>query len=173
MSPSAKASPKLPKLWDPARPDLKVQWERFSRIFREIAPLTRVNWDESGMLTDRLDFDPDWDRYLEFERAGILHILTARKSGKLIGYVVALLHPHIEHASVPCATIKTVWLAKEERSGTLGIRLLKQAFRGLENSGARIFMVADKGHKNGALGRILRGMGFAKDETIYAKVIPT
>lgn len=154
-----------------ARPEATFQWEAFSQAFREIAPLTFANWNESGGFEKKLPFDPDWDRYFDFERTGILHVLTARVGGELAGYVACLVLPHIEHSTALCASVKTIFMAKEHRAGTLAIRLLKRALSDLSGKGVTIFTVADKGHRDGAFGEILKRMGFVVDETIYAKVV--
>lgn len=169
-SPSARESPKplkpsVPAPREPGR--LTFKWEQFSRIFREIAPLTFENWAESGLFPDKVKCDPDWRSYFYYEDLGILHILTARADDKLVGYCVCFVEPHRQAQGTPTGTIDTVWLHKDYRPGAHGVRLLKRAFADLEARGVELTLVAAKGE---AMGRLLHMLGFTPVETLYGKI---
>jgi hypothetical protein len=83
-----------------------------------------------------------------------------------------LVLPHIQHSSVICCTVNTIWLHPNERAGTAGIRMLKRAVGDLQGQGVTLFRVADKGGRDGAFGKILTRLGFAAEETVYSKVVP-
>lgn len=162
----AKASPRPPKLSVPGKTETTFQWEPFSRVFGEVAPLSFRTFGEAGMLRKYLSFDADWERYFQFEDQGIFSILTARKGTELAGYVACLVLPHIQHRTHLCCSVNAIFLAPEHRSGTLGIRMLKRAVADMQAKGVHLFHVAAKTE---AFGHILARIGFEVEETIYVK----
>lgn len=163
---SAKASPRPPKASGLAKTDIAFRWEPFSQVFSEVAPLTFRNFNEAGSLKDVLPFDPDWERYFQFEDSRILHVLTARKKGEMVGYVACLVLPHIQHRLEPCCTVNSIYLHPDHRAGTLGIRMLKRAMADLEAKGVKLYHIAARQE---AFGHILKRLGFAVEETVYVK----
>ncbi len=163
---SAKASPQLPKPSALAKPEISFQWEPFSRVFAEVAPLAFRTYGEAGVLRKYLPFDADWERYFQFEDTGIFSILTARRDGKMVGYVACIVLPHIQVRTELCATVNAIFLAPEQRSGTLGVRMLKRAVADLQAKGVHLFHIAAK---EKLFGSILERIGFEVEETIYVK----
>lgn len=116
---------------DPGRPDVlgahgsvTFQRERLGPILREILPLLRKDWEENGIDHDSVPFRLDLDRYLNYDLVGILQIVTARDEGALIGYVFALVHPHIDHAGMGWAMLTWYWLYPAYRGEGVGDALL-------------------------------------------------
>lgn len=134
--------------------------------FKDLAPIACRNFAETGVLRDQLPFDADWERYFEFEDRGILSVLTARKGADLIGFVACLALPHIQHRSEICCTVNSIFLAPEHRSGTVGIRMLKQAVADFQKRGVRLFRVPAMKEQ---FGNILERLGFEVEETVYVK----
>ena len=83
---SATASLPHPRPSARARPELTFQWERFSAIAHEAAPLVRRHWAEVALFQDKMTLDPDWDRAIKLDLAGILRIMTVRHEGALVGF---------------------------------------------------------------------------------------
>lgn len=176
---SAKASPQPPKRSDPVKPKppdpvkpkppvLRFQWEPFSLVFKEVAPLTVLNYAEAGTFRDQLPFDADWQRYFQFEDAGMLSVLTARIKGELVGYVACLVLPFLQHRTELCCTVNSIWLHEKHRRGMVGIRMLKRAIGDLQGKGVRIFQIAAKQEQ---FGNILKRLGFLVEETVYMKLV--
>ena len=72
-------------------------------IFDEGAGILAARYKESAEEQQVLNFDPDIPQYLLLESAGVLAVVTARASGKLIGYNVMVLTPNLHHAGVKYA----------------------------------------------------------------------
>lgn len=130
-----------------------------------MAPLTFKNSDEAGLRG--IPLDPDWERYFYFEDMGVLHILTARRGDRLIGWAVLFVWPHIDARTVPFADVKTIWLDKPFREGILGMKLLKRAVDDMEAKGVRMTHVAAKDER---FGKVLERLGFEAVETIYSRL---
>lgn len=100
------------------------QIEPVESFVLEATPLVYAHWQELGLDLD-LRGDPDFDKMALLEKMGFWHILTARNNGKLVGYLWALLAPHLHYRNSGLMLIvDAYYVAPEYRRGT-GLALLK------------------------------------------------
>lgn len=172
LAPPAAAPPRPRKRSAPASPEIAFAWEKISDLAREIRPLFRQHWWEIALNKDVIGLDPDWDRYLAFEMAGILHILTVRAEGALIGYVFVCVGPHLHYASTNWAVVDMFWLNPVHRFGWTGVRMFRELEKRMRELKVRVVHVSEKLHfKNARVGAIFRRLGYRPIETIWSKVI--
>ncbi len=106
-------------------------------VVGELAPLLKRQQDEVGRTYQ--DFDPDWNRYFEYERAGVLRIWTARdECGVLVGYFVGLVVHGLHAASTRHCYADLFWLAPEWRDGLLGLRFLRSVVTATKGLGVQV-----------------------------------
>lgn len=98
--------------------------EPWSLIRSEIIPLWEKHYDELVHDKDRIPLAPDFRKYQEYATAGALHIVTARKQGQLIGYVFAIVTPHLHYATTLCGFWDLYYVLPEHRKGE-GLSLAK------------------------------------------------
>lgn len=97
--------------------EITFQKEFFYRCMRELPPLFMAEWDETIQDNPaQQELDPAWEKYISMEIAGILQMFTARVNGKLIGYIISVLHPHLHFFSTPYAFIDAFYIAPEYRA---------------------------------------------------------
>lgn len=101
------------------------QRERLAPVLRQLLPLLRKDWEENGIDREKVPLAFDLDRYLNYDLVGILHVVTARDRDTLIGYMLALVHPHIDHTGMGWAMITWYWLYPEYRGGGVGDAMLQ------------------------------------------------
>ena len=160
-----------------ARPEIVCKWEKFSLIVREIGALVQRQFAEVGVEREAIPLDPDWSRYFEYERAGILHIWGARANGVLVGYVVCFVCPGMHHMSTLHAYADLFWLAPEWRDGSTGWRFLKSVEKPLKALGVKVLRFnTNDTHRPDAQGRsmvsaLLVRNGFSRVETVHQKVL--
>lgn len=65
--------------------------EVMTRIWDEIRPLVKAYWDEAESYRHYQELNMSWERYHEYEQAGMLHCVTARDDGVLVGYAVGYI----------------------------------------------------------------------------------
>lgn len=176
MTAPSEASPRSSnRQSDPER--LDFQWELFSAIAREMLPLLRRQHGELGINKDSVPFDPDWDRYFQYERGGYLRIWTARANGVLVGYVNCFLTNSLLCRSVLHGYAEHFWLAPEWRSGRGGLDFLRSAERGMADLGAKVvrFNTNDAYEPDrcgrSRVGVALRRIGYAPIVTIWERVL--
>jgi GNAT superfamily N-acetyltransferase len=150
-----------------------VQWEPLTRIVKELLPLIMAQNAES--TTPGQDFAPDWDRYFEYERAGILKIWTARDAanGLLVGYVVTLVAHGLHASTQRFAHVTILWLAPEWRNGLLGLRFLRSFLRACKKLGVQLVRIETNdafepdGQRRSRVGKILARLGLSPISTVY------
>jgi len=100
------------------------QLEPVKRFEKECRPLLFDHWQELGLDLD-LEGAPDFEKMAMLEKAGMWNVITARESGKLVGYLWALLSTHLHYKNSGCMLIVDAYYVKPEfRRGT-GLQLLK------------------------------------------------
>ena len=160
-------SPPAPELSAPAR--LEFRWERFNEIAHELPPLFTQHWRELALNRDHIPLAPDWDRYYALDVQGSLRILTARDSGRLVGYVFLLVGPHLHYATTLWAHVDMFWLDPLYRQGWTGVRFLSTLVRDARAMNAKNLTITVKLHfMGGRVAKLLQRLGLRPIETVLA-----
>ena len=157
-----------------AAPEIAFAWERFPNIVGELPPLFKRHWQEIALNQDSIPLEPDWPRYYELDLARILHVLTVRVSGLLVGYCFVIVHPHLHYASTLFAQTDIYWLDPVFRRGSTGIRMFREVETYLRAGGCKVVYVNVKLHflkERGTLDKLFRRLGFMPTEMLYSKVL--
>lgn len=121
---------------------IKFQVERFRDCYSEAAPLLIAHYNEVATNKESKVLDPDEDRYMMLEDNGMLRIFTARDGGKLVGYFVSMVMPHLHYSSTIYAMNDILYVDPEYRGTTLAYRMFKGAMQDLkENSNTDVMMI--------------------------------
>lgn len=148
---------------------ITFQTEPWSDFEEEGAALCVRHWEEIALNKDAIKLDPDWQRYRRIDAEGLLSVTTAREEGKLVGYQVYIVTPHLHYKSSLTALSDVLYLAPEHRQGTTGIRLMKAAEEALVKRGVQ--KVVQNVKLKNDWGLILERMGYSPIERIYAKML--
>lgn len=172
-TPLEAASPPRPRPSGRARPETyDFRWERYQDIVQEAAPLIRRHWQEVGLAQDRLPLDVDWEQALRLAEGGILHVLTVRKEGTLVGFIFSYLLRSL-FFSQPWATVQGFWIDPIHRQGMIGVTLFKENEIGMRERGAVAVSVEALSHiekERGTIGKILKRLGYYHAGDMYIKV---
>ena len=151
---------------------LKFTWERFSVIAAEIVPLFVRHWKELALYQDQVPLDVDVERLVQYEHMGLLGIVAARDDGKLVGYVVILMGPHLHHASTKWAQFDGFWMDPAYRRGLCGYRMLRGALAAIRKKGVQVVTVPVKSSfADGRVMRLFERLGFVAEDVLYSKVL--
>lgn len=160
----------------PAAPDIlgahdgvTFRRERLGPILREILPMLRKDWEENGIDRDRVLFSIDVDRYLQYDLVAVLQIVTARtESGAMIGYVFAMVHPHIDHSGMGWALLTWYWLYPEYRGGGIGQSMVEAMLAFLRTADVKVVEATEKiSAQHGLFDRL----GFRAVDTVWRRML--
>lgn len=97
-------------------PTITIQKEWFLNTMKELAPLFDDEWQEvSAGKETKQELNPAWEKFMQIESSGMLHLLTARVDGKLIGYLMTIIHPHLHFADVIYGFVDGFYVKPEYR----------------------------------------------------------
>lgn len=100
-----------------------------------IDDLVRAHWREVALDQDAVPLSVNWAQYEEMEQRGILFAVTMHVDGKLVGYNIFFVMPHIHYSTTLHALNDIVYVRPEHR-GIDGVRLILEAERQLKARGA-------------------------------------
>lgn len=149
---------------------LSFQTEDFDTFLKDGAHIFPVHFEELSLNKEKIPFGLDSEMYHNCEENRMLHILTARLDGEMIGYVLSLVvkhHPHNRDAG-PYSTTDMFYVKKEHRNGT-GVRLLMENERRLKEMGVRRMSISTK-LKNAHID-LFSKLGFSPTDLVFHKVL--
>ena len=98
--------------------------ERMADMIAEAAPLLEAHWEEIAHNQDKIKLNPDYKQYEIMETMGMLHIVTARDEGRLVGYCITFLVRHLHYSDHVYAMNDILYVRPENRRGSVGARLI-------------------------------------------------
>lgn len=166
---SRSPSPKKP-------PDVVYGWETIGDALADgLEDLIALHYDEISSPGEP-PLNLNWPRYLMFERLGSYRAVSARRAGKLIGYRSFIVDKPLHYQSLTWAVNDALYVDPDYRKSRVGPRLIQVSDAMLKAEGVAIVLQADrKAHKlatakpRATLGDLLRRLGYAPMETVYAK----
>jgi L-amino acid N-acyltransferase YncA len=148
---------------------ITYQLEPWDTYYRDCQALWLAHWDEIAVEKHRMPMRPDVAAYQRLEAAGQLQILVARDDGRMVGYLLTVIRPHLHYADVLCGFEDAYFLAKSHRRGMTGIKLIKEAIRHMQAAGAQKAFFMTKAALD--MGAIFERLGFTKCDILYSKWI--
>lgn len=154
--------------WHDIARKVKFAVEDYLECEPELQELYPEHWKEIGLDHDVILLDPDYERYRAMAKAGVIHLVTARYDDALIGYHIAMIHPHLHYKSSITAFTDIFYLAPAYRVGMVGYRMLKFMRDSVKDRGVqKIYMGTKLTHD---IGPLLDRLGFKAIERIYSLV---
>jgi GNAT superfamily N-acetyltransferase len=149
---------------------ITVQTESWAAIDAEIEQITPFHWKELAL--DQLQFQPDLDheRYLAMDRAGAMHVVTARDEKRLVGYIICFVMPHFHYKSSGLTALADMYyLLHEYRKGGLGVRMFREMERGLRERNVIRAHMSCKVHEDHT--RLFQRMGWTLTDYTFSKLL--
>lgn len=139
--------------------------EHYREAIRDIKPLYNEHWSEVALDQDIIKLNPDYKKYRLLADQGLMHCVTAREAGRLIGYYLAFVYPHLHYKDSITAFTDIFFMTKERRKGWAGYYLLKTARDTLKARGVQRIVLPMKNHID--IGPLLKRLGFEWIERTY------
>ena len=142
--------------------------ERLEDIIDEMKPLHQAHWAETEKHRHGLAFNPDYETFFRYERAGRCVVFTLRQEGRLLGNFSLYLDKSM-HTKTLLATEDTLFLLPEARKGRVAMRFIAYAENALAMIGVKEISVSVK-IVNKA-GRFFQMIGYRHVENGLTKVL--
>jgi hypothetical protein len=151
-----------------SRTKVEYQVEQWLDVLTEMRELFDDHWREVALDHDAIKLEPDYLTYEMMARIGMLHLVTARDSGRIVGYHLSLIHPHLHYKSSLTAFTDVFYLRPDYRTGMTGYKLLKFFVTSVQERKVQKIYMMTKLHRD--IGPILERMGFKPIERVYSMV---
>jgi GNAT superfamily N-acetyltransferase len=129
--------------------------------------LLRAHWEEVAKRRDLMVLAPDWDRYEALESAGVLVSLGAFVDGRLVGYSVTIVGPHLHYVGLIYGQNDVIYVAPEHRKSRIGLSLIRETERLSAERGAKL--VSWHAKEGTSLHAMLPRLGYSVHETIFTR----
>ncbi len=130
----------------------------------------KEHWEEIAFYKNEVPLEPDYDKYRQLEKNDGLFVITARNEyDKLIGYALYLIQNGLHYSSTIFAINDLVFISKEYRKGSTGIRLIKYAEQKLKEHGVDVIVMRTKETKD--FSTLLSYLGYDEMEKVFSKCI--
>jgi len=149
--------------------DITYQQEFLASVRDEVWPLLQKDWEEIEHNKEMLPLDPNWDLYELLEEQGNFYIFTARDHGQLIGYFTVIVFPSMHSQKAMLASNDVIYLDKQYRRGSVGLRMFKFAEKCLKEDGHKVLYVTVT--ERHPIDPLLERLGYQKIETRFEKVL--
>ncbi len=143
--------------------------EPFSAMRPEMETILPLHWKEIARDQEIIKLDPDWDSYHAMERAGQVHALVARCEGKMIGYHLSFIRPHLHYRQSLSAMVDIYFILPEYRKGRVGIQLFKEVEKSWKQRGVQKAFTGTKCAADKS--RVFEHLKWNRTEYLYTKVL--
>jgi len=142
--------------------------ERIEDIEDEIKPLHKSHWNETEGHRHGLPFNPDYQTFIRYERAGRYVLFTLRRDGVLLGNCAMYLD-RSAHTQTLIATEDTLYLLPEARKGRTAMRFVAYVENALKQIGAEEICITVK--MVNKAGKFFQFLGYRQVETGFTKIL--
>lgn len=162
--------PRTHLIFDVRRPRfLTIDQEPIADIIEsELWPLLVEHREELTTNKALMKLAPDTARYRDLEAAGSLCGLVVRDEARAVaGYSVNFIAPHLHYSECVAAHNDVLFLRRDHRQGTLGLRLLRATEDACRAHGAALICWHAK--PGTSLEQILRRRAYRVQDVIFSK----
>jgi L-amino acid N-acyltransferase YncA len=148
---------------------ITYQVEKWNDVVDEMKPLWPLHWEEVAVDKDEIKLNPDYASYENYDRNGALHIVVMRESGRVCGYHVSIVRPHLHYMESLSAFVDVYYIEKQYRGQKAGLKLFQEAERTLKARGVQKIFSGTKKHLD--FSKLFEGLGYTATETQFTKLI--
>lgn len=148
---------------------LSIQIESIEKWHEEARPtLIDDHWKELGLDLD-LKGDINIEALKKMEAAGIASVITVRKDGWMIGYLMGIHCPHLHyHTSPPMFIVDMYYIVPKHRNGA-GVRMFKFLEHYAKQIGCIKIYNSTKVHKDHSA--LFEKLGYKLSDHVFTKRI--
>lgn len=146
-----------------------VQVEPWSAMLPEAEGLFPLHWRELAVRQDKIKISIDRERYAILEQKNMLHVVTVRVDGRLVGYAVAFVLPHMHYKDAGDMAMTDMYFILPEFRRGAGLKLFLEFERSLKARGVVNAMTSCKVHSDNT--EFLEGLGWQWTDKTFCKYL--
>lgn len=146
------------------------QVERWADFVVDGEKIFPEHYKELALDQSKIKLDVDYERYEKADADGNGLIVTARSDGKLIGYYIAMILPHLHYKSAGKMSYPDVYyILPEFRTGGVGAKLIMALEIALKAVGVVKIYQSCKVHQDHSA--LFEALGYKKSDIVLTKYI--
>jgi hypothetical protein len=146
--------------------------EPCSAWYRDAIPLFYAHWKLLGRHQERFRLAPDWARWLDAEKKGLLFCATARSGWALSGYAIFLVTRHWDYPDIVEARQRVLYIDPEQLTGMKAIRFARfVSFCDRELAARGVNKITHHGKPSHDFRRVLARLGYERGDWEMTKVL--
>jgi GNAT superfamily N-acetyltransferase len=139
-------------------------------FLKDAAELLYEHWEELALNKEKIKLNTDKVKYKHLQDMEILHNIVVYKEGKVIGYSVLLVSPHLHYVDHKYANVDVIYVSKEERKSSVGAKLLIATERLAKDLGCSVVVHHAKPYVPMII-KPLEKLGYSLYEFMYGKYV--
>lgn len=149
---------------------IRIVVDSATNVMGAFDKLLEEHWNESAKNKQLMVLAPDYDKYLALEQHGaLLTIIAYDEWDDIVGYSVNLIGSHLHYKELKVCTNDVLFLGKDYREGSLGLRLMAETERVAKERGYQIMLWHAK--EDSALDKIMQRKKYQVQDVIYSKTL--
>ena len=149
--------------------NITYQVEHWNDIVDQFIPFIEPHWQELGLDHQDVPVSLDFEAYKRHDNNGVLHVVTTRENGVMIGYHISLITKMLHYSTTLHAVVDLYYLKPEYRKSKIGVEMFKFAEERFTDMGVVKIINGTKLHL--FHDKLFEGLGFKPTEMIYTKII--
>jgi hypothetical protein len=128
------------------------------------------HWESLGLDREHIKPDLDYERYAKLDEMEMMHCVTARADGKLVGYIICFLIIHMHYKSSGMMALADMYyILPEYRVGGLGAKMFMEMERGLRANNITRAHMSCKTHEDHS--QLFIKMGWKLTDYTFSKFL--
>lgn len=149
---------------------LTFQEEKWVEAFPDMQRLFPAHYAELALDQESVKLSPNIEMYEEADKKGLMHLVTARNDGHLVGYFVAAVLPHLHYREAgPMSQTDAYFVDPGYRVGGCGAKLLMFAEESLREKGVKKIYISTKLHSNHS--ELFEKLGYKATDVVFTKLL--
>jgi GNAT superfamily N-acetyltransferase len=151
---------------------LSFKVERWPQFWPDLQKLQYQHWQELALDRERIKLGVDDTRFGVIDEQGLLHILTVRDEGNLVGYFLAVVMAHLHYKDAGLMAFTDMYFViPEYRVGGCGVKMFMEVERTLRERGVVKIYLSCKVHQDHS--ELFEALGYNASDISFTKYIGT
>ena len=148
-------------------PTTTIELSTLEDIKGVIESLFEEHYEEIARNKQIMKLKPNWDVYHKAEDLGTLFTYLAKKEGKCVGYSSNMIGNHLHYADLLYCQNDLLFVSKEHRGGSLGIKLMKATEKHAKLLGCKLMLWHAK--QDTTLAQMLPRLKYGVQDIVFSK----